>query len=64
MATWSKNFLEFFELFRQEECLWKVKLIDYNNRSKKNASYRTLIGKLQEVEPDAMRNTVVKKIAV
>jgi hypothetical protein len=63
MATWSKNFLlEFIELFRQEECLWKVKSKDYYNRSKKDASYRTLIGKVQEAEPDATRDTVVKKI--
>jgi len=62
MATWSKDFLlEFIELFRQEECLWKVKSKDYYNRSKKDASYRTLIGKVQEVEPDATRDTVVKK---
>jgi len=62
MATWSKDFLlEFIELFRQEECLWKVKSKDYYNRSKKDASYGTLIGKVQEVEPDATRDTVVKK---
>ena len=61
MATWSKDFLlEFIELFRQEECLWKVKCKDYN-RSKKDASYGTLIGNVQEVEPDATRDTVVKK---
>jgi hypothetical protein len=63
MATWSKDFLlEFIELFRQEECLWKVKSKDYYNRSKKDASYRTLIGKVQEVEPDVMQDTVVKEI--
>ena len=40
VATWSKDFLlEFIELFRQEECLWKVKSKDYYNRSKKDASY-------------------------
>ena len=53
---------EFIELFWAEECLWKVKLKDYYNRSKKDVSYRTLIGKVQEVEPDATRDTVVKKI--
>ena len=60
MATWSKDFLlQFIELFRQEECLWKVKSKDYYNRSKKDASYETLIGKVQEVEPDVTRDTVV-----
>jgi hypothetical protein len=63
MATWSKDFLlEFIELFRQEECLWKVQLKDYYNRSKKDASYQTLIGTVQEVEPDATRDSVVNKI--
>jgi hypothetical protein len=63
MATWSKGFIiEFTELFRQEECLWKVTSKDYYNRSKKGASYRTLIGKVQEAEADATRDTVVKKI--
>jgi hypothetical protein len=62
MATWSKDFLlEFIELFRQEESLWKVTSKDYCNRSKKDANYRTLIGKVQEVEPDATRDTVIKK---
>ena len=62
MATWSKDFLlEFIELFRQEECLWKLKSKDYYNRSRKDASYGTLIGKVQ-VEPDVTRETVVKKI--
>jgi len=61
VATWSKDFLlDFIELFRQEECLWRVKLKDYSNRSKKDSSYQILIGKLQEVEPDATRDTVVK----
>jgi len=60
MATWSKDFLlEFVELFRREECLWKAKLKDYYNRSKKDASYRTLIGKVQAVEPDATSVCIV-----
>jgi len=54
MATWSKAFLfEFIELFQQEECLRKVKSKNDYNRSKKDASYGTLIGEVQEVEPDA-----------
>jgi hypothetical protein len=65
MATWSKDFLlESIELFRQEECAWKVKSKDYYNRSKKDASYRTLTGKVQEVKPDATRDTVVKKSTI
>jgi hypothetical protein len=67
MATWSKDFLlEFIELFRAEECLWKVKSEYYYNRSNKDASYRTLIGIVQEVEPDATRDKVLenKKFAL
>jgi len=53
MTTWSKDFhLEFIELFRQEKCLWKV-MKYYYNRSKKDASCQTLIGKVQAVELDA-----------
>ena len=65
MAAWSKDFLlEFIELFRQEECLWKVKSKDYYNRSTKDARYGTLIGKVQEVEPDATHDTAVKKSTI
>ena len=40
VATGSKDFLlELTGLFRQEECLWKVKSEDYCIRSKKDASY-------------------------
>jgi len=61
VATWPKDFLlEFIELFRQEECLWKIKSKDYYKRSKKDASYRTLIRKVQEIESDVTRDTVVK----
>jgi len=43
MAICSKDlFLEFIALFRQEECLWKVKSKNYYKRSKKDVSYRTL----------------------
>jgi len=34
---------------------------DYYNKSKKDASYRTLIGKVQEVDPDITRDTFVTK---
>ena len=65
MATWSKDLLlECIELFRQEEGLWKVKSKDYYNRSKKDAGYGTLIGKVQELEPDATRDTVVEKSTI
>jgi hypothetical protein len=62
VATWSKDFLlDFIELYRQEECLWRVKSKDYCNRPKKDSSYQILIGKLQEVEADATRDMEVKK---
>jgi len=61
IATWSYDFfLEFIELFRQEKCLRKVKSEYYFNSSKKDGSYRILIGKVQEVERDATRDTIVK----
>jgi hypothetical protein len=62
LANWSKDFLlDFIELFRQEECLWRVKSKDYFNRSKKDSSFQILIGKLQEVESDEKGKKVKKK---
>jgi hypothetical protein len=60
MATWSKEFLlEFIGLFRAEECLWKVKSKDYYNKSKKNASYRTLSEKYKKLNL-MLHETVIK----
>ena len=63
MATWSKYFLlEFIELFRTQETLWKVKCKDYHNKSKKNESYDILIAKVREIDASANRDLIAKKI--
>lgn len=54
--------LDFIELYKQRPCLWLVKSPDYTNRLKKHEAYKVLIKKLKEVDPDANRNTVIKKI--
>ncbi|KAK7025487.1 hypothetical protein SK128_017606 [Halocaridina rubra] len=53
---------EFIELYRSEPCLWRVKSKAYSDRVKKAEAYEKLIVKLREVEPEATRDTVVKKI--
>lgn len=45
-------------------CLWKVKSSDYCNRELKNKCYNNLIEKLKQIDPDANREKVVKKINV
>ncbi|GBP33934.1 hypothetical protein EVAR_23281_1 [Eumeta japonica] len=49
-------------LRRSHPCLWQIKNKDYHNRDKKEAAYKLLIEKLSEIEPDANKEVVVKKI--
>lgn len=59
----SREFLsEFIDLYRENECLWKIKSKDYSDKHKKNAAYIILIDKLKEVEPEATKEMVIKKI--
>ncbi|KAK7025488.1 hypothetical protein SK128_017607 [Halocaridina rubra] len=53
---------EFIELYQKHYCLWKVKSIDYCDRKKKKAAYEILVNKLKEVDKDANRDAVVRKI--
>lgn len=53
---------EFIEIYRNNPCLWEIKNKDYHNRDKKEAGYKLLAEKLREIEPDANRDAVVKKI--
>lgn len=63
MASWSKDFLlEFIEMFRAQEILWKVKCNDYHNKSKRNVCYDILLTKVQEIDPTANRDLIAKKI--
>lgn len=62
-ATTNKRVLEeFIEMYRTHPCLWQVKNKDYHDRDKKEAAYKLLIAKLREIEPDANKAIVLKKI--
>lgn len=54
--------LEFIELYKSLPALWKVKSECYRNRELKNQGYQVMIEKLKELEPDACRELVKKKI--
>ncbi|KAJ8933493.1 hypothetical protein NQ314_013970 [Rhamnusium bicolor] len=67
MANFTNNreFLsEFIDLYRQLPEVWKVKSDVYKNRNLGNLAYEKLIEKLKEVEPNADRQMVRKKINV
>lgn len=53
---------DFIEAYKSYPCLWKIKSAEYKDRSKKNAAYTVLIKKIQEMQPDATKQTVKAKI--
>lgn len=53
---------EFIEIYKSEPCLWRVKSKDYHDRGKRETAYKKLLEKLQEVDPAANKDVVVKKI--
>jgi len=53
---------DFIEIYRNNPCLWKIKNKDYHNRDKKEAAYKLLVAKLKEIEPDADKAAVIRKI--
>jgi hypothetical protein len=63
MATWSKEFvLELIEEFRSHPSIWKVKSKEYQNRETKERAYSALTEKVKTVDPQANKETVLKKI--
>lgn len=59
----SREFLsDFIDLYRKNECLWKIKSKEYSDKNKKNAAYTILIEKLKEVDSAANKDMVIKKI--
>ncbi|XP_050427796.1 uncharacterized protein LOC126837881 [Adelges cooleyi] len=53
---------DFIDIHRTHPCLWQIKSKEYHDRDKKEAAYKLLIEKLREIEPDANKAVVVRKI--
>jgi len=49
-------------VYREYPCLWKVKNKEYSDTVKKNLAYEHLTTELKEIDPDANKEKVVKKI--
>ena len=59
----SREFLtEFIHMYREYPCLWKIKSKEYSDTVKKNLAYEHLTTKLKEIDSDANKEKVVKKI--
>lgn len=54
--------MEFIDIYRENPCLWNMKLKAYSNKVKKSAAYELLVEKLRERESNADREMVAKKI--
>lgn len=48
---------ESIELYKSYPCLWKR----LHEQKQKNAAYKTLLNKLQDIEPNATKQTVKSK---
>ena len=57
-----KFLLKFIELYRSLPCLWKIKSREYSDRIKEDKAYERLLEKLKEVDADATKEAVKKKI--
>lgn len=62
MARAKQNQEDFIALFRDSPCLWQTSSKDYHDRLKRDAAYKILQEKLKEVDPDANKDCVIKKI--
>jgi len=63
LRTVSSDFLtEFIHMCREYPCFWKVKSKEYSDRVNRNLAYEHLTTKLKEIDPDASKEKVDKKI--
>ena len=63
LRTVSREFLtEFIHVYREYPYLWKGKSKEYSDRVKKNLAYEHLTTKFKEIDPDANKEKLVKKI--
>ena len=65
MAAWTRQNTEsFINLYRSFDCLWKVKSKDYFNKLVKDKAYSELLEfTRQNINPDADKDYVIKKIS-
>lgn len=63
MSQPEKQFVtEFLEIYKSNPCLWKIKSKEYSDRYAKSQAYDVLVKKMKEVDKNADRETVVKKL--
>ncbi|KAJ8968650.1 hypothetical protein NQ314_002188 [Rhamnusium bicolor] len=54
--------VEYRELYKSFPRIWKVKCKEYSDRNIKSQAYEILVEKIKDIDADANRETVVKKI--
>lgn len=63
MASWStSDVTDFIEIYRSEECLWKVKSPFYSNKLHRQRAYTKLVDFVSTFDKDATKEIVVRKI--
>ena len=60
---YSRSFmLEFINLYKSLECLWKVKSASYSDKDLKAEAYQKLVDHMRKVDPEADKELVSRKI--
>ncbi|XP_012938663.1 uncharacterized protein LOC101861586 [Aplysia californica] len=64
MTTWSRDtVLNFIEMYKFHECLWKMKSKDYRNNLMRERAYEELVLFCKPFHPEANKEFVIKKIS-
>ena len=53
---------DFIKEYEKHTCLWQCKSQDYHNKQKREAANSLLLSKLQLIDKNATKDTVLKKI--
>ncbi|XP_061715976.1 uncharacterized protein LOC133524138 [Cydia pomonella] len=59
-----EKWYEFLDLYRENACLWDIQSSSYMRRDLRNASYKILLEKYREIEPNATLDMVKRKIDI
>ena len=60
---WSKNqVLGFIEVYRSNECLWKLKDKNYTSKSVREKAYEQLVDYVRTFDKEANKDSVLKRI--